>query len=140
MLIITRADFKKLAKSRLREAGILLERRQYSGAYYLCGYVVECGLKACIAKAMKRFQYPDLEFVRSCYTHNLKDLLRTAGLQPELQRQCAADRQFDVNWGIVSNWSEQSRYATKSGPDARAIFDAVSDRAHGVLQWIERHW
>ena len=35
---------------RLREARALLGVRCWSGAYYLAGYAIECGLKACIIK------------------------------------------------------------------------------------------
>ena len=46
MLILHRADFRALALARLADGAVMLKNRRYSGAYYLCGYVVECGLKA----------------------------------------------------------------------------------------------
>jgi hypothetical protein len=45
-----RQDFQGLAAVRLKEARVLLEARCWEGADYLGGYVVECALKACIAK------------------------------------------------------------------------------------------
>src|SRR5262245_20384518 len=79
MLLMTRSDLKRLSRMRLRDAKMLLDGRQYDGAYYLCGYAVECGLKACIAKSARRFQFPDLDFVKSCYSHSFKALVTAAG-------------------------------------------------------------
>lgn len=56
---MNRDDLQKLARLRLREARALLDRDLYPGAYYLSGYVVECALKACIAKSTKKFDFPD---------------------------------------------------------------------------------
>ncbi len=41
-------ELRQLAEDRLRDAAALLAAGQFSGAYYLAGYAVECGLKACI--------------------------------------------------------------------------------------------
>jgi HEPN domain-containing protein len=140
-MLITRADFRRLSLIRLREAAILLERRQYDGAYYLCGYAVECGLKACISKTMKRFQFPPpVKSIGNYYTHDLKQLLKSAELQTALQAEWKIDTQLEVNWGITAQWSEQSRYIRTSQAEAAALYDAVSDNAHGVMQWIRRHW
>ena len=47
---MNRNDFQQLADVRINEAEALLVQGKYDGAYYLAGYAVECGLKACIAK------------------------------------------------------------------------------------------
>ncbi|MCP5119377.1 MAG: HEPN domain-containing protein, partial [bacterium] len=47
---MNRTDFQNLALERLDDAKVLLDGGRYNGAYYLSGYVVECALKACIAK------------------------------------------------------------------------------------------
>lgn len=52
-----RSDLQKLARIRLKEAKVLLDNRQYSGAYYLSGYVIECALKACIAKQTRKERF-----------------------------------------------------------------------------------
>nr|WP_232251424.1 hypothetical protein [Oscillatoria acuminata] len=44
---------------RLKELEVLLNHRQYSGAYYLSVYVIECALKACITRKTRKFDYPD---------------------------------------------------------------------------------
>ncbi len=136
-----RKDFQLLARVRLREARVLLARRLPSGAYSLAGYVVECGLKACIAKQTQRASFPpDPAWVRSVYTHDLARLVEAAGLAAPLNTESATDRAFRVHWAIVKDWSEQSRYGRHSLAKAQDMLDAVADRQHGVLQWIERFW
>ena len=35
----------------------------WDAAYYMIGYCVECALKACIAKQIRRFDFPDKKLV-----------------------------------------------------------------------------
>ena len=53
-----RQDFQRLASLRRREAKNLLNSGLYDGAYYLSGYAVECGLKACLvdAKSIRNYR------------------------------------------------------------------------------------
>jgi hypothetical protein len=43
---MNRNDLRRLARIRLKEARVLLQAKCFDGAYYLCGYAIECGLKA----------------------------------------------------------------------------------------------
>jgi HEPN domain-containing protein len=47
---VDRKQLQNLARIRLKDAKALLGRKRWSGAYYLCGYVIECALKACILR------------------------------------------------------------------------------------------
>jgi HEPN domain-containing protein len=67
---------------RIADARVLLRAGRHQGAYYLSGYAVECGLKACIAKQVRRYDFPDRKTVADSYTHNLDQLLKVAGLWP----------------------------------------------------------
>ena len=59
---MNRIDLQNLANERIAEAKILFDAGKWSGAYYLAGYAVECGLKACIAKLTKPDEFPDKNF------------------------------------------------------------------------------
>jgi hypothetical protein len=59
---MNRIDLQNLANERIAEAKILLDAGKWSGAYYLAGYAVECGLKACIANLLKTENFPEKEF------------------------------------------------------------------------------
>ena len=137
---MNRNDLRDLSRTRLAEAKLLLDSGHYAGAYYLVGYVVECALKACIAKKTKRYEFPDKKRVEDSWNHDLTRLTHTAGLQPSLDLEMKGDPKFWSNWGIVKEWKETSRYDSIGEREARDLFTAVSDRRHGVLRWLRRYW
>jgi len=107
---MNRNDLQELARIRLREARTLLRNGYYEGAYYLCGYVVECGLKACIAKQVKRHDFPDKDTAKKSYSHNLSDLLGIAGLKNPKKDERKRNPRLSLNWTIVKDWGVKSRY------------------------------
>lgn len=132
--------FKELTKARIEEARILLEQKKYSGAYYLSGYSIEFALKACIAKKFRRFEFPDKRFVLDCYTHNLKDLVKLAELENKRKEKEEADQDFAINWAIVKDWNENSRYQIFKKAQALDLFSAISSEKGGILSWIQQYW
>lgn len=137
---MNRYDFQKLARIRLEEAKVLLRNGKHEGCYYLCGYAVECALKACIAKMTKRYDFPDKGVLQGAYTHDLTTLLKMARLETAIDAESKRDREFKVNWYVVKQWSEQSRYEVPDRKQAEDLFNAVADRKHGVLRWIRQYW
>jgi len=97
---MNRNELRRLSRIRLKEARVLLKARCFDGAYYLCGYAVECALKACIARATRRYDFPDLEKVKASYTHHLTSLIKQAGLEVLLQGELAGDPDFNLNWAV----------------------------------------
>jgi hypothetical protein len=122
------------------DARVLLRGRRYAAAYYLCGYAVECALKACVARQSVRGEFPDLNRVRDSHTHDLSRLVRVAGLEASLAAERRSDPQFNAYWATILDWSEQGRYENRTAPEARDLLISVDDRQHGVLQWVKRHW
>ena len=137
---MNRHDFRRLALLRLKEARSLLKGGHYSGAYYVGGYVVECALKACIARLTKRHDFPDKKTVNDSYTHSLTKLVETAGLRRQLDSECKNDPQFDSSWATVQGWSEESRYGHADQVKAEAFLRSITDSRHGVLRWLRRYW
>ena len=137
---MNRNDLRVLASTRLLEAKVLLENGEFSGAYYLAGYVVECGLKACIAKRTKRHDFPDKRKTEQSWTHALETLVGVAELKDSLDTEIKADPVFSRNWANVIRWKEASRYAINGEREAIDLIKAISDRRHGVLRWLRRHW
>src|SRR5689334_8786824 len=131
---MNRQDFKNLANIRLRETRALLKSRNYAGAYYLCGYVVECVLKACIAKQTRRFEFPDKKKAQDAYTHNLADLVKGAELRSQLNAEITANSVFASYWSVVEVWTEASRYEQHSRQEAENMFQAVADPVQGVFK------
>lgn len=98
---MTRSDFQRLAGLRLKEAETLLANGHYEGCYYLCGYVVEFALKACIAKKTKRYDFPDKNLHKGVFTHDLALLLMLAKLELALESEEDRDPAFRFNWYTV---------------------------------------
>ena len=140
-MTMNRQDFQALAEIRVADARVLLDAGQYAGAYYLCGYAVECGLKACISKQTREHEFPNLNRVRQSYTHDLRKLVVRAGLEGELDTRRRIDADFKTHWEILEGWSEQARYDHGiTGEQARDLFNAVTDNSYGVLQWLRNFW
>ena len=138
---MNRSDFHQLVRIRLAEARLLLHGGLHEGAYYLSGYAVECALKACIAKQIRRYDFPDKKMVLDSHSHNLEQLLSVSGLKQLHQEEVLANPQFAVNWAVVRDWSEQHRYVVGiSHVQARDLYGAVSARKHGILTWLKKHW
>lgn len=136
---MNRQDLQNLALTRLEEVEVLLNNHKYSGAYYLSGYVIECALKACIAKQTQEFDFPDKKTVMDSYTHDLEKLVKVAKLEKQL-KSLLNDPDFSLRWSMVKDWSEESRYQTHNRQEALDIYSAITDPNHGVLQWLQQHW
>lgn len=137
---LSRANLRALAEVRLRDAEMLLANAAYSSAYYLAGYAVELGLKACVARQFRQNEIPDRKFVNDIFTHKLTDLIGLAGLKAEQKKIEDADARFQTYWGIVGRWSEASRYDIVEAILAQELIQAIGDPEHGILQWIKQHW
>ena len=135
----TRREFQKLADLRVQEASVLVQNRKMLGAYYLAGYAVECALKACIAKETKRHEFPPKKkYVQDVYTHDLESLLKLAGLNKQLDSDMKVNPALGINWGVVKEWGEESRYVM-SGLKGKDIYTALGG-PNGVLTWIKQRW
>jgi HEPN domain-containing protein len=138
---VNRAELQQLARERILEARALLAARRWAGAYYLAGYAVECGLKACvIGRLMRTDQFPERKFSEQCWTHNLTQLIGLAGLKSDLDAAFAADPDLADNWDTVKDWSEASRYVRTPKPMAEDLYLAITEKRHGVIVWIKGRW
>ena len=138
---MNRLEFRQLAEDRIADAAILLAAGRWSGAYYLAGYALECGLKACVAKLTNQDDFPrERKFVEECYTHDLEKLLRSAGLKAALDADILTNAAFAINWDNAKDWEETSRYEQKTQAEADGLYHAISNHPDGVLPWIRIRW
>jgi HEPN domain-containing protein len=137
---MNRTDFQQLAEERVRDAEALISHGQWSGAYYLAGYAVECGLKACISKLTGEHDFPDKVIAQKSYTHDIESLVTLAELKVERDTDAAADPVFSGNWSVLKDWDENARYRLMTEVQARELFNAVTDSKTGVLPWIKVRW
>ena len=137
---MNRTKFQQLAEERVRDAEALLNSGQWSGAYYLAGYAVECGLKACVAKLTNLHDYPNKDLAVKCYTHKIETLAEVAGVKNQRDADATANPALGANWLIVKDWDEKARYQQWTEPQSRKLFAAISGVANGVLPWIKVLW
>ena len=141
---MNRADLQQLADDRIRDAKSLLDAERWSGAYYVSGYAVECGLKSCILAYIEKSGagviFTERNFQASCWSHELEKLLKQASLETELQTAIRDNAVLQGFWGLVTRWKENSRYEQRSRADAKSLYEAIADTNNGVLQWLRKHW
>lgn len=137
---MNRTDLQRVAVRRLGAATCLREAGHWDSAYYLAGYAVECGLKACIARKFREHDFPDKKTVLNSYVHDLPQLVKTAGLEQELAIKSDASDDFKLNWATVKDWSEESRYEQRTEIEAAAMIRAIEGAPSGVLEWIRQYW
>lgn len=142
---MNRALWQQIAEERLLAADALLAANLWSSAYYIAGYAVECGLKSCILKRVAAapevlFQEGGNKFSSDCWSHDIEKLVKLADLETVRSTDIAASLAFGANWGIVSKWSEKSRYQSKLQAEAQELYNAIADNANGVMGWIRACW
>lgn len=132
-----RSDFQQLAAVRIRDAKALLVAGQFDGSYYVGGFVVEAALKACIAKATLRFEFPDKNRANAVFTHDLIKLLNEADLGLLMR---AESMNIRTKWSLVSKWKVDVRYSVgKSRSEAEDFISAIMGRG-GIMSWVKRYW
>ena len=137
---MNRRDFRRLAELRLADAHALLAIRRYAAAYYLAGYAVECGLKACIARQFRLYEFPPND-ANKLYTHRLDVLGQHERLAGALDVQKQSVPGFASNWSVVIVWREDSRYTYDwSRDEAERLLTAITQVPDGVMEWIRQLW
>jgi hypothetical protein len=140
-MALYRIDLQNLARIRIREAKLLLNAGLYVGAYHIAGFSLECALKACIARNVRKHEFPDKDLFQSkVYTHQLEALVKCAGLDSHL-RIAKTNASFDSYWSEATKWSPEFRYKIEiSKAEAIGFYKAITARKHGIMQWIRAHW
>jgi hypothetical protein len=101
---------------------------------------VECGLKACISKKTKQYDFPNKKFVEQCWDHHVEKLLRLAELTLPANDERKQNKALERNWNIVQKANEESRYSIHNKTEAETLYSAIADKNDGVLQWIRKYW
>jgi hypothetical protein len=135
-----RRDLQGNAQAKIDDALILLKEKRYSNAYYLSGYAVEIGLKACIAAQITAETLPDKTFLKKIMSHEFKVLIGLAGLAGALKDEENANPVFAANWAVALQWEPDARYEAIDVVSAQLMVGAIADTTAGVLKWIKAHW
>ena len=124
--MITKAELRKIARERLKDAEVLLKAGRYDGAIYLGGYVVEIALKCRICQTLKWSGFPqtrsEFQPYQSLKTHDLDVLLSLSGVEAKIRTSYLAE------WSAVASWDPEARYnplGSASKADAEALLRAA---------------
>lgn len=137
MQVVTRDELQRLARERLVDAQRLLDAQRYDIAAYLCGYVLEMALKACVCRRLRVHEYPEKELHGQFKTHVVDDLLLLAGLKDEVSSKKHRNLQ---NWSVVSGWKPESRYHPYGSVNRNDAEDMIRVLSREVLPWLRRRW
>jgi hypothetical protein len=141
MAALTRSKLQQLAGIRVEEDKVLFTAGLYDGSIYLCGYVLELALKACICRTLQVNDYPEERLRGAFKTHLPDDLLLLSGLVLEWERQTKASPRFALYWETLSQSSPQQRYESgRTKADAAEALESVTNLEDGVLAWLTEHW
>jgi hypothetical protein len=109
--MISVEELKNLCTDRLEDARTLFNAERYEGAFYICGYVVELGLKMRICRTLGWQGYPkskkEFDSFSSFKTHNLEILLHLSGLEFQIKEE------FFPQWSVVISWDPEIRYSSE---------------------------
>jgi len=144
---MTKADLDTMAVERIADARVLLAGQRWAFAYYVSGYAVECALKSCVLARMIHTGWVfDREVLTDAKplkvsdiparTHSFGTLVVLSGLRDKLTERLGDGTGFRLNWEVVSQWTEESRYLPKTQPQAEELFQAITQPTDGVLAWL----
>ncbi len=140
---MTRLEWQQLAERWVVDAKRQLDDHRWSAAYYIAGYAIECGLKACVlvrVAATPEVIFDDRKFSEKCWTHSVLELVKMADLDAARLADSAANPDLGNNWLVVKDWNELARYKTTSHQKAKKLYHAITDKKNGVMQWIRGRW
>lgn len=133
----TNFDLKKLTLDRLVDAECLLKGHRYDAAAYLCGYVLETALKACICRRLRLRTYPENELQGKFKTHSFEELALLAGIKDEIS---AANHPNLKRWSVVAGWKPDRRYQPHGSVPKTDAEDMIEVMKKEVLPWLKRRW
>lgn len=139
----TRIELQDISRLRLREAESLYAAGLFDGCVYLCGYVVESALKACICRTLDMTDYLDTHRTlgRAFKSHDFDELSILAGVKTQIDAN--RNGPLWVNWSTATAWKPERRYeppGTYSAGDAQDLLNSIRDNPDGVLTWLSQRW
>jgi len=130
--MISVQELENLCNDRLEDAKSLFYANRYDGAVYLCGYVIEMGLKKRICITLGWPGYPakgkEFEGLASFKTHDLDILLHLSGLEEKVKKN------FLLEWSVVAIWDPEIRYSSRTQTEQTA--DNMINSAERLLKQL----
>lgn len=115
--MITIIELEDLARNRMEDARVLYEAGRYDGAFYICGYAVEMGIKKKICMTLGWPGYPsekEFDKLKFLKTHDLDTLLHFSGVEKQIKEELFSE------WSIVISWKPEIRYSSQKQTEKSA--------------------
>lgn len=145
----TGTDLKQITKKRLKTVKVLLSVKDWDGAAYMMGFVLECALKAVICKTLHLVNYPEYTGKQKVddyfMTHRFDLLLKVSGME-----NIFSDRGPSESW---RNWSEFTveypgdwpamRYDINRKWDetkVKKLYTNLVESQNGLLKEVKKRW
>ena len=122
--------FRQASIERLQDAKCLQEAGRFQGAIYLCGYALECQLKANVCTARRAEFLEEREAKK--LGHELARVLDAAGLRRKLSENVDLRTAF---YRIANRWSTGIRYSG-GGSNERECHRFLRD-SEALLSWLK---
>lgn len=142
-------DFKEISQARLKTVAILLDARDWDGASYMMGYVLECALKAVICKTLHLVSYP--ENTRNdkidgyFMTHKFDQLLIPSGMEDVFSTRGKPDafrswsdftKEYPGDWPGMRY--DRQRLKQFDEAKVRKLYNDLVGEPDGILATIEK--
>ena len=127
--VVKATVFRQASIERLQDAKCLLEAGRFHGAIYLCGYAIECQLKAnvCAARRMEGLDQGEAKKLG----HDLVNALEKAGLG----RKLVGNKDLRIAFfEIVIRWSAGMRYSGARSDERES--ERFLKNAEDLLTWL----
>jgi HEPN domain-containing protein len=127
--VIRATVFRQASIERLQDAKCLLEAGRFHGAIYLCGYAIECQLKAnvCAARRIEALDQGEAKKLG----HDLVNALEKAGLG----RKLVGNKDLRIAFfEIVIRWSTGMRYSGARSDERES--KRFLKNAEDLLTWL----
>lgn len=145
-----RDDLKELAQQHLKTAEILIRARDYAGAAYMLGYVLEFALKSAACKTLNLVSYPESgsnERISSFFkAHNFDQLIMISGLTDlfDFRGSAGASRNWSDFTGMFLGEWPRMRYDLPfrkqfNEKTLKKLYNNLTDSNNGILTVIEKN-
>lgn len=142
----TCGELKTITKARLKSAQILIDAKDWAGAAYMMGYVLECALKACVCKTLRLSKYPEDKKKDSHFmTHYFDQLLILSGTsdifnlnaeKKAFQNWSNFTKEFPGDWPAMRyNAAHQQTFEEKK---VKGLYVNLTNASNGILNVIDR--
>jgi HEPN domain-containing protein len=116
---MTGPEFEAVARERIDDAKALRDTGRFAGAVYMCGYAVECALKASICRHQQWQEYrldPDYRLMK---THSFEFLVSFCGRELDIRQKLMTE------WILLREWGPEWRYLTAPITDPDDMINAT---------------